>query len=140
LRAKLPQQSVPVFNAIVTGSSKHLAATMKELKDLEETQNQMRAAGITSLGDMPVIVLRHGAGQPMMASPEVVRALEDTFERLQGEMAALSTNGQVIVAERSGHAIHLDQPELVVEAINAVVSSTRAPEKRRSMKSPSAIP
>jgi hypothetical protein len=93
----------------------------------------MRAANITTLGDIPLIVLRHGAEQPMMASPEVVQALEDTFERLQVEMAALSSNGKLVVAERSGHAIHLDQPELVVAAIREVVT---AAQKRLSSDQP----
>jgi pimeloyl-ACP methyl ester carboxylesterase len=132
-RAKLPSPNVPVFNAIVTGNAKHLAASTAELKDLEESQNQMRAANITTLGDIPLIVLRHGAEQPMMASPEVVQALEDTFERLQVEMAALSSNGKLVVAERSGHAIHLDQPELVVAAIREVVT---AAQKRLSSDQP----
>lgn len=123
LRAKLPQKSVPVFEAIVAGDSKHLANAAKELKELETTHAQMRAANITTLDDIPIIVLRHGAEQPMMASPEVVQALEETFAKLQEEMAALSSNGRVIVADRSGHAIHLDQPELVIEAIREVVTA-----------------
>jgi pimeloyl-ACP methyl ester carboxylesterase len=86
----------------------------------------MRAANITSLGDIPLIVLRHGQEQPMMASPEVTAALEETFERLQQEMAALSNRGKLVVAAQSGHAIHLDQPALVVEAVREVVTAARA--------------
>ncbi|HEX6383828.1 MAG TPA: alpha/beta hydrolase [Anaerolineae bacterium] len=125
MRQKLPQQDVPIFEAVVAGDAKHLAAAAAELKNLEKSQAQMRAANITSLSDIPLVVLRHGAEQPMMASPEVVKALEETFERLQTEMASLSSNGKLIVAEQSGHAIHLDQPELVVDAIRQVVQAAR---------------
>ena len=125
LRAKLPSENVPAYNAVIAGSAKHVAAATAELRDLEETHAQMRAAQVASLGDIPLVVLRHGAEQPMMASPEVAAALEETFTRLQVEMAALSTNGKLVVAERSGHAIHLDQPELVVDAVREVVAAVR---------------
>jgi pimeloyl-ACP methyl ester carboxylesterase len=124
-RQKLPPTAVPAYDALMTSSVKHLAAAAAELQGLEETHAQMRAANITSLGDIPLIVLRHGREQPMMASPEVTVALEETFERLQHEMAALSSQGRLIVAEQSGHAIHLDQPELVKAAIREVVTAAR---------------
>ncbi|MDX1686662.1 MAG: hypothetical protein R3248_01655 [Candidatus Promineifilaceae bacterium] len=126
VRARLPVADVPAYNAALVASTKHLAAAAAELRDLEQSHAQMRSAQITTLGDIPLVVLRHGAGQPMMASPEVVAALEETFARLQAEMAALSTNGRLVVAEQGGHAIHLDQPELVVEAIRGVVAAARA--------------
>lgn len=124
-RQKLPATAVPVYDALLTASGKHLAAAAAELRDLDETHTQMRAAHITSLGDIPLIVLQHGQEQPMMASPEVTAALEETFARLQQEMADLSSNGQLITAEQSGHAIHLDQPELVVAAVHEVVTTVR---------------
>jgi pimeloyl-ACP methyl ester carboxylesterase len=124
-RQKLPPTAVPAYDALMTGSGKHLAAAAAELQYLDETHAQMRAARITSLGDIPLIVLRHGQEQPMMASPEVTAALEETFARLQQEMAALSSRGKLVVAEQSGHAIHLDQPALVVAAVCEVVTAVR---------------
>jgi pimeloyl-ACP methyl ester carboxylesterase len=41
------------------------------------------------------------------------------------EIAGLSASGKRIVAEESGHNIHHDQPELVVEAIQQVVEEVR---------------
>jgi pimeloyl-ACP methyl ester carboxylesterase len=37
----------------------------------------------------------------------------------------LSRNSQLVVAENSGHEIHMDQPELVVSAIRAVIEAVR---------------
>jgi pimeloyl-ACP methyl ester carboxylesterase len=37
----------------------------------------------------------------------------------------LSRNSQFVVAEKSGHEIHLDQPDLVVKAIRAVVDAAK---------------
>jgi pimeloyl-ACP methyl ester carboxylesterase len=41
-------------------------------------------------------------------------------------MAALSSRGKLVVAKQSGHAIHLDQPALVVAAIREVVAAAPA--------------
>lgn len=50
------------------------------------------------------------------------------FQQLQRELVQLSTCGMHIIAEHSGHDIHLDEPELVVTAIRQVVemAQTRA--------------
>jgi len=43
------------------------------------------------------------------------------WEQLQDELAALSTSSNHITAEGSGHYVHLDDPELVVQAIRDLV-------------------
>jgi pimeloyl-ACP methyl ester carboxylesterase len=43
----------------------------------------------------------------------------------QRQQAALSTNGHLIVVEGSGHAIHAEQPALVVDALQQVVDEAR---------------
>jgi pimeloyl-ACP methyl ester carboxylesterase len=42
------------------------------------------------------------------------------------DLSQRSPNGRLIVAEKSGHNIQVDQPELVTEAIRDVVAATRA--------------
>jgi len=42
---------------------------------------------------------------------------------LQEDLARLSTNGQLIIAERSGHAIQLYQPELVIDSVLQLVET-----------------
>jgi pimeloyl-ACP methyl ester carboxylesterase len=57
----------------------------------------------------------------------VLTATRPTPDRLrdQDEVARLSSRGRQVVAERSGHWIPLEEPELVVEAVREVVSSVR---------------
>ena len=43
----------------------------------------------------------------------------------QRRQAALSTNGQLIVAAGSGHAIHWEQPALVIDAVRQVIADVR---------------
>jgi pimeloyl-ACP methyl ester carboxylesterase len=68
-----------------------------------------------SLGDKPVIVLAAGKGG--MKTTGWVEA--------QRIMASLSTNGELIVLEESGHAIQHDDPEAVLAAVTAIVEAAR---------------
>jgi pimeloyl-ACP methyl ester carboxylesterase len=72
------------------------------------------ALAATSLGSMPLIVIAAGEN---MGDPAWAAA--------QNAMSGLSTNGQLVVAEGSGHAVHLDQPATVVDAINRLVDAVR---------------
>jgi pimeloyl-ACP methyl ester carboxylesterase len=66
------------------------------------------------LGDTPLIVLASAR------SIEHIRFWKDA----QQIMAGLSSNSRLIVVP-SGHAVHFEQPELVVEYIRQVVGATR---------------
>jgi pimeloyl-ACP methyl ester carboxylesterase len=50
------------------------------------------------------------------------------------ETAALSPRGRHVVAERSGHFVHHDEPELVLAAIEEVVRAARASAPGTSTK------
>ncbi len=79
------------------------------------------------LGDVPLVVLIGGRSEK---APEGIST--DEWERLAEEkkkqkrgLATLSQNSEVIVTEKSGHHIQLDEPELVVSAVSQVVESAR---------------
>lgn len=123
--ALLPPAQAEIYRSLVVSDPKVVVTASQELQALPESNTQMHAAQITNLGDIPLIVLRHGQNQPMMTTHEVAQLLEETFAQLQSELAALSTNGKVVVAEQSGHVIQLEQPELVIEAIQQVLADVR---------------
>jgi pimeloyl-ACP methyl ester carboxylesterase len=76
------------------------------------------------LGDLPLIVLRHGKLEPQMP-PEVTELMHETNIRLQAAVAQQSSRGRLVVAEQSGHAIQFDQPALVLQSILEVMEQTR---------------
>jgi pimeloyl-ACP methyl ester carboxylesterase len=92
--------------------------------------NQMREARATgALPPMPLIVLTHRrAANPDERPPGWPIAEEERiwFE-LHEQIAKLLPGGQHIVAEDSGHDIHQEQPELVIDATLAVVGAVREP-------------
>ena len=114
------------FQGVVSANTKCLAAMREEIAVAADHFAAVRAAQITTLGDIPLIVLSHGKEQQMPGLPaEAIREFEQTFQQMHIELTAQSSNGKRIVAEKSGHYIQLDQPELVIDAIREVVEAAR---------------
>jgi len=79
-----------------------------------------------ALGDIPLTVIRHGIPNLFAGMPgEQAKQAEIVWQELQAELAKLSSNSQMLVAEKSGHGIQVDQPGLVVDAIRQMVQSVR---------------
>jgi pimeloyl-ACP methyl ester carboxylesterase len=73
------------------------------------------------LGNIPLIVLSKSKGY-YGNSPDSAE-LEKTRIKLQIELSHLSTNGKQITDLKSGHNIHLEDPELVVQCIEQVITA-----------------
>jgi pimeloyl-ACP methyl ester carboxylesterase len=83
-----------------------------------------RSATLHPLGDMPLVVLSRGI--PIDPSGERGVEREQERQRHNADLAALSRKGKQIAASPgTGHHIHIDEPELVIQAIREVVSATR---------------
>jgi pimeloyl-ACP methyl ester carboxylesterase len=72
------------------------------------------------VGDRPVSVISHS-----QKFPPPYDVLEFNWDEGQQTLAALSTNSELIVAEKSGHLIQIDEPEVVIEAIRRVWLAAR---------------
>jgi len=92
-------------------------SAVHELEAYFSTPQQLRkSGGFGSLGSTPLIVVKHG--KPLTGSQAF---LEEGWSEAQARLAALSTDSNLLVAEQSGHAISLDQPELVVDLVRSLV-------------------
>jgi pimeloyl-ACP methyl ester carboxylesterase len=65
------------------------------------------------LGDKPLV----DVSTDMMRSPEYVK--------LQTDLLSLSRNSKEMIAEKSGHFVIIDRPDVVIDAISLVVQSVR---------------
>jgi hypothetical protein len=118
----VPQPVAETDRAIRAVNARHFAAQLREFEVIIGNQNQP----IETLGDIPLIVLSHGIPQPMPNfSDEVNAEYEQVWQDLQREQAALSSNSQHIIAERSGHDIQLEQPELVIGGVRQVLEAVK---------------
>ena len=88
----------------------------------------MYADSLYLLGNKPVYVLSSGRDAFSRNMDSVMKAI--WLEKLEQKekMANLSTNSKHIITTKSGHEIHLEEPELVINAINAVIKSVRTGE------------
>ena len=75
--------------------------------------------------DLPLVVLSHGINMFSELSAEQSERAEQRWQELQVEMANLSSRGTLKIAQKSSHDIHIDQPQLVIDAIRQVIQAVR---------------
>jgi pimeloyl-ACP methyl ester carboxylesterase len=95
-----------------------------ELKAFPQSAREAAATG--TLGDLPLIVLSHDPDKPSSElSPDVAKPTNEAWEKMQEELARLSTRGTQMVAKNSAHYIQNDRPDLVIDAVHRVVEQAR---------------
>ncbi len=100
--------------------------------DLDASFAQLRGAATAHpLDMMPVAVVTHGRGYTAAEIPAGIsagisaEAMEAVWQGLQADLAELTPTAWQIMARESGHYVHVEQPELVIEAVRAVVQAVR---------------
>ena len=99
--------------------------------DPVESATQVRS--VASLGKLPLVVLTHTpeCWIDMLVTEfpgfprELAIRLEQAWQERQHQLLLLSSRSQQIIAPHSGHYIHQEEPELVVNVIRSVVEQAR---------------
>lgn len=123
--AKYPEGLRPAAEAVGLRTQAFRAAAAEGLS-FRESGEQARAAG--PLPDVPLVVIAANPlrYEPMFLPPGMTPAeLAPILGGLQQDLARLSPRSTQLVAEASGHYIHLDQPELVVGAVRRLIEDAR---------------
>jgi len=94
---------------LVPGTAAYL-----EEEGIAESNRQVRNAG--PFPDVPLTVIAATDHGPYF------REWEPTLMRLQRQLATLSPQGALVVAQGSGHDVQLDRPEIVIEAVRRMVA------------------
>lgn len=120
----LPDEALAQYRAILV-TTRYFETAIAETESLEKNLTEVRAANVTSLGNIPLIVLSRGVWDPLpgVSEAENQRAWQ-AWQAMQSELAELSTNSKQVIAEQSGHFIQLQQPQLVIDAIRELVQVT----------------
>jgi len=110
-RPALLSPSVQKFVGATRFRATGYQAAADEIIHIRESASEVRTSRRTL--PIPVVVVT-GA-----------RGADATWQELQRDQVKLSERGCQIVAERSGHLVQIDQPQIIVNAVRGVIDGTR---------------
>ncbi|MDX1519256.1 MAG: alpha/beta hydrolase, partial [Gammaproteobacteria bacterium] len=112
---------------VLAQTSKARYTQISELDNMKLSATELRQK--TTFPNVPLVVISRG--KRVWPHNSHGDALEKTWKELQAELTYLTNMSIQIVANRSGHSVHLDQPDLVSSVILKTVTSTRKIEHNR---------
>ncbi|HLE04309.1 MAG TPA: alpha/beta hydrolase [Anaerolineales bacterium] len=119
----LPDEAVAQYRAIAS-STGYFRTAVAENEAFEDNLAEVRAAQV-NLGSVPLVVISRGYWEAIPALSATDNDLAwKSWQEMQSELADLSADSLQIIATDSEHNVHLQQPQLVVDAIREVVEGT----------------
>lgn len=99
----------------------HWITMWREMWNLDRSGRQVRQIG--NLGNLPIVSIKASTFfKPSMLNFYIpVKAADDMRERMHTQLLKLSTNSTQLQAYRSGHFVWVDEPEIIVAAIQEVL-------------------
>jgi pimeloyl-ACP methyl ester carboxylesterase len=82
-----------------------------------------QVAEIKSFGDTPLVVV--GSGKPNPAFGDSAEAYQGFWVEQNRELADRSSRGMFVLASESGHYLHEDAPDVVLDAIRQAIEAAR---------------
>ena len=108
-------------------TTKFIHAVTDEMAHLKDSFHQLQITG-GSLGDKPLTVISAGKKRsnkgnlPEKEFEQMIKNLQD----MQKDLVTKSARGKQIIAEKSGHMVNYDQPEIIVDAVREMVDELRS--------------
>jgi len=102
-------------------------AQAAEMRETVRIQAAGAVEGMKPLPDIPIAVLTSMKADPNATYVNGTARGHELWREMHDEWFRRSTNGMHIETTRSGHPIQRDEPRLVVEAVEFVLSRVRGP-------------
>lgn len=98
------------------------SAAYDEFLAVDESLAQVKE--VTDLGDIPLLVITKGLQTPKINgfTDEMMTEYENGLSELQKKFLNLSTNSSQVIAVDSGHFIHYDNPEIIIQEIRKMIT------------------
>ncbi len=96
----------------------------EEALSLERGFDELRNAG-SSLGELPLTVIT--AGRKFFDAPRGIRRtpIRAAWSELQRDLVARSSAGRQVLVRDSGHSVHRERPDLVIEELQRMLELVR---------------
>lgn len=113
----LPNNALAQYRAIAV-TTRYFETGVAENEMFEKNLAEARDAHMNSFGNLPLVILSRGYWDPVpgLSEAENQQAWQE-WQKMQSELAALSSNSKLVIADKSEHSIQLQQPQLVIDAI-----------------------
>lgn len=108
------KKMVPLFTKEVQEEYLGQFVVEAPLYEFEESLEQVRG---TNLGNIPLIVMTGGT------QPHHTARSMDVWMQFQKELANLSSQSKHLIVQEAGHAIHINSPKSVIEAIKEMTKT-----------------
>ena len=110
--------------------AQRLAIRPSAVRTLYQEMAQLRAIverrdAAARLPDVPLTVITRAPGDGESPGTARERLMAELWQQMQAELATGTPRGVLVAASGSGHYVHLDRPELVVQAIREMVEQAR---------------
>ncbi len=125
--AGMPAEAKAVSQSLLSRRNA-LLAVQAELSAFIDSAEQVRQA--SELPDVPLVVITRG--KRLFPHTEIGDRMERAWLELQTDLVRLTSQGTQVIARLSGHYVHLDEPEVVIEGILKVVHGYRTKLARRA--------
>ena len=98
----VPEEVREIYRGVMLTDTKCLATILEEYATYADHFAAVRAAHLTTMGDIPLIVLSHGQTQQIPGLPkEVNLEFEQTWQQMQAELAAQSSQSRAVTTFNS---------------------------------------
>lgn len=116
-RAESNDQAVKAY------TSTSLSSVLKEDDAFEHSLNE--AGTFRQLGDRPIVVLTAAPPVPKQELSKIEKAARENWSWMQEDQAKWSSQSQHQLVQDTGHYIQFDQPAVVIDAVQSVISKVR---------------
>jgi pimeloyl-ACP methyl ester carboxylesterase len=120
----LPDATRKTYQALVAAYPGYWTMTAAEYEN--EATDLVQAQQLGGLGDLPLVVISAGQWDPWGVKPDQETQLQAVHDQMQQEIADLSSQGRLVVAENSNSYVQVNQPEVVIQAIRDIMAQAGA--------------
>ena len=101
-------------------SDKALSSMFNELRNINISIEEIKSA--SKMPDIPVTVITHGK---KVWDSAMFKNMEEIWLELQTKLSKSTSKDKLLVAEESGHNIHLNQPKLILDEIKIILKKNK---------------